>query len=119
MMTYITLSEAARRLHVCRATVYIYAKKYGLPIDRSQAVARIDIDALQRWEATFTPPKVGRPVGRNPAYKARGQNDQRRALLRASLIAMNDRSIAEQAQALGLAASYVKKLRTKLRVSKR
>ncbi len=114
-MTYITLTEAARRLHICRPTLYYYERCHGLPIDRSQPTPRIKVDALARWRTTFTPPSVGRPAGRNPFYKAKGANIQRRAELRAKLAELRGRPIAEQAQVLGLSASYVKKLRSQLK----
>lgn len=63
---YISLSEAARRLHVSRQWLYEhYISRAGLPVHHfPNGVSAVEVEALDRWQASYQPLKIGRPQTR-------------------------------------------------------
>lgn len=63
---YISLSEAARRLHVSRQWLYEhYISRAGLPVHRfPNGVRAVLVEALEQWKASYQPLPIGRPQTR-------------------------------------------------------
>lgn len=55
----VSISEAARTLHLSRPTLYKYIREFGMPIE---ADGKIDLTKAKAWLKSFERPKLGRPV---------------------------------------------------------
>lgn len=55
----VSISEAARTLHLSRPTLYKYIREFGMPVEANN---KLDLGKVKTWLQDFTPPKTGRPA---------------------------------------------------------
>lgn len=66
---YLTVSAAAKHLHVSRQTLYDWHNRYNLPFTKVGRETAVAIHQLDMWRRTFQRPKIGAPNGKRAVVR--------------------------------------------------